>query len=72
MPYFWLSAPAVRTPEATWSPWRWRKLLRVPAAERASAMLTEDGSLWKLDAVRRAACFCAMVVPSADGVLVAP
>lgn len=28
-----------------------------------SARETEVGSLWKVEAVRRAACFCAQVVP---------
>lgn len=41
--------------------------MNVDAAERASAIDTDFGSLWKLDAVRRAACFCSIVVPSVGG-----
>jgi hypothetical protein len=66
-PYFSSRLPAVRTPAATWSPCRWRKLLNVDAAAGASVMDTELGSLWK------AACFCAKVVPwvgGGEGVLV--
>ncbi len=33
------------------------------AVARASDSEIEDGSLWKLEAVRRASCFCCMVVP---------
>lgn len=33
------------------------------AVARASDSEIEDGSLWKLEAVRRASCFCCIVVP---------
>lgn len=52
-------------PAATCSPCRCRKLLAVEAAALASAKDTDEGSLWNAEAVLRAACFCAHVVPSA-------
>lgn len=66
-PYFWLRLLADLTPAATWSPWRWRKLLAVLAAALASEKDTDEGSLWKDEAVLRAACFCAHVVPWLGG-----
>ncbi len=44
----------------------------VDADARASARLTDEGSLWKFDAVRMAACFCSKVVPSAGGFALLP
>lgn len=41
--------------------------MAVLAAVLASEKDTDDGFLWKLEAVLRAACFCAHVVPSPDG-----
>lgn len=64
------TAPAPATPEATWSPCRWRKLLNVEAAADASDIETEDGSLYPDEAVCRAARFWAQLVPPvAAGVL---
>lgn len=42
----------------------------MPAAALASANDTDDGSLWKLEAVLSAACFSAHVVPCAGVVVV--
>jgi len=36
----------------------------VLAVARASESEMDDGSLWKLEAVRRASCFCCVVVPA--------
>lgn len=62
-PYFWFMLFAVCNPEATCSPCRCRKLFAVPAAALASANDTDEGSFWNDEAVLRAACFCAHVVP---------
>lgn len=62
-PYLLFKPPAVFMPLETCSPCRCRKLLAVDAAERASDMDTVDGSFRNDDAVFRAACFCAHVVP---------
>lgn len=67
MPYFWLKLLALWYPDLTCSPCRWRKLLNVDAADRASETETDDGFLWKSAAVRSAACFCSVVVPSVGG-----
>jgi hypothetical protein len=50
--------------EPTSSPCRWRKLLKVEAADAASEADTEAGSLCMADAVWRAARFWAQVVPA--------
>lgn len=47
-------------------------MLIVDAEVRASARLTDEGSFWKFDAVRSAACFCSRVVPSAGGLALLP
>src|SRR5207253_2319255 len=74
-PYFVFRLLADCKPAATWSPCRSRKLFAVEAAVLASDSDTDLGSLRKLEAVFRAACFCAQEVPPlgvAAGAVVPP
>lgn len=61
--YFLFSPLPTFQPWATCSPCRSRKLFAVEAVALASASDTEDGSLRKDEAVFKAACFSAQVVP---------
>lgn len=64
IPYLLFILLADCHPDLTCSPCRSLKLFAVPAAVLASLNETDEGSLRNEDAVRRAACFSANVVPS--------